>query len=213
MPSVQNLNTDLVISNKVNPTADITLSTRTVFIDGNLTVGGNTTTVTKVEMEVSDNTITLNKGGGGASGVVLGTAGIEVDRKNNSGTGLANVAIRWNETFDKWEITNDGVTYGNITSTTGAASIQIVDDLVPTLGGNLNTLDRTVFSSNTAYIKFANNVAITVTSVAPSALVANTVVSAQNPDLGQSGLYTTTVTYGNNELITKRKAVWYSLIM
>ena len=213
MPSVQNLNTDLVISNKVNPTADITLSTRTVFIDGNLTVGGNTTTVTKVEMEVSDNTITLNKGGGGASGVVLGTAGIEVDRKNNSGTGLANVAIRWNETFDKWEITNDGVTYGNITSTTGSASIQIVDDLVPTLGGNLNTLDRTVFSSNTAYIKFANNVAITVTSVAPSALVANTVVSAQNPDLGQSGLYTTTVTYGNNELITKRKAVWYSLIM
>ena len=213
MPSVQNLNTDLVISNKVNPTADITLSTRTVFIDGNLTVGGNTTTVTKVEMEVSDNTITLNKGGGGASGVVLGTAGIEVDRKNNSGSGLANVAIRWNETFDKWEITNDGVTYGNITSTTGAASIQIVDDLVPTLGGNLNTLDRTVFSSNTAYVKFADNVAITVTSVAPSALVANTVVSAQNPDLGQSGLYTTTVTYGNNELITKSKAVWYSLIM
>jgi hypothetical protein len=67
MPSVQNLNTDLVITNKVNPAADITLSTRTVFIDGNLTVGGNTTTVTKVEMEVSDNTITLNKGGGGAS--------------------------------------------------------------------------------------------------------------------------------------------------
>jgi hypothetical protein len=44
MPSVQNLNTDLVISNKVNPGADITLATRTVFIDGNLTVGGNTTT-------------------------------------------------------------------------------------------------------------------------------------------------------------------------
>ena len=213
MPSVQNLNTDLVISNKVNPTADITLSTRTVFIDGNLTVGGNTTTVTKVEMEVSDNTITLNKGGGGASGVVLGTAGIEVDRKNNSGTGLANVAIRWNETFDKWEITNDGSTYANISSSSGLSSVSIVDDLVPTLGGNLNTLDRTVFSSNTAYVKFANNVAITVTSVAPSALVANTVVSAQNPDLGQSGLYTTTVTYGNNELITKRKAVWYSLIM
>ena len=213
MPSVQNLNTDLVISNKVNPTADITLSTRTVFIDGNLTVGGNTTTVTKVEMEVSDNTITLNKGGGGASGVVLGTAGIEVDRKNNSGSGLANVAIRWNETFDKWEITNDGSTYANISSSSGLSSVSIVDDLVPTLGGNLNTLNRTVFSSNTAYVKFANNVAITVTSVAPSALVANTVVSAQNPDLGQSGLYTTTVTYGNNELITKRKAVWYSLIM
>lgn len=213
MPSVQNLNTDLVISNKVNPTADITLATRTVFIDGNLTVGGNTTTVTKVEMEVSDNIITLNKGGGGATGVVLGVSGIEIDRKNSAGSGLANVAIRWNEIFDKWEITNDGITYANITSTTGSASIQIVDDLVPTLGGNLNTLNRSIFSSNTAYVRFANNVAINVTSVAPDALAANTVVSAQTPDLGQSGLYTTTVSFGNNELITKRKAVWYSLIM
>jgi hypothetical protein len=213
MPSVQNLNTDLVITNKVNPAADITLATRTVFIDGNLTVGGNTTTVTKVEMEVSDNIITLNKGGGGASGVVLGVSGIEVDRKNSSGTGLANVAIRWNEAFDKWQITNDGTTYGNISSSSGVGATAVIDDPAPQLGGNLDVLNRTVFSSNTAYVKFANNVAITVTSVAPSSLAANTVVSAQSPDLGQSGLYTTTVTYGNNELITKSKAVWYSLIM
>ena len=170
MSAVQNLNTDLLISTKVNPTADITLSTRTVFIDGNLQVGGNTTTVTKTELEVSDNTITVNKGGGGATGVVLGTAGLEVDRKNSSGTGLANVAIRWNETFDKWQLTNDGSTYGNISSSSGLSSISIVDDLTPALGGNLNTYARTIYSSNVAVVTFDSNLSIKNTATVPSSV-------------------------------------------
>jgi hypothetical protein len=46
--------------------------------------------------------ITLNKGEIGA-GVTLGQAGLEVDRGS-----LANVRLRWNETFDTWQITSDG---------------------------------------------------------------------------------------------------------
>lgn len=213
MASVQNLNTDLLISNKVNPAADITLATRTVFIDGNLTVGGNTTTVTKVEMEVSDNIITLNKGGGGASGVVLGTAGIEVDRKNSTGTGLANVAIRWNETYDKWQITNDGTLYGNITTSSGAAAVAIVDDLNPQLGGNLDVLARSIFSSNTSVVTFDSNLAIQNTAVVPSAIAGYNVVYTQAPNSGGSGIYVTNTTNTNRELASTRKAIVYSLVL
>jgi hypothetical protein len=213
MPSVQNLNTDLVITNKVNPAADITLATRTVFIDGNLTVGGNTTTVTKVEMEVSDNTITLNKGGGGAGGVVLGVAGIEVDRKDGTGSGLANVSIRWNETFDKWQITNDGTTYGNITTSSGAAAVAIIDDSAPQLGGNLDVLARTIFSSNTAQVIIDSNLAIKNTNTVPSAIAGYNVIYTQAPNSGGSGLFVTNTTNTNRELASTRKAIVYSMVL
>jgi len=213
MPSVQNLNTDLVISNKVNPGADITLATRTVFIDGNLTVGGNTTTVTKVEMEVSDNIITLNKGGGGASGVVLGVSGIEIDRKDNIGTGLANVAIRWNETFDKWQITNDGATYGNISSSSGVGATALVDDPDPTLGANLNVLARTIYSGNTSVITFDSNLAVKNTNLIPGAIAGYSVVYTQAPNSGGSGIFVTNTTNTNRELASTRKAVVYSLVL
>lgn len=213
MSAVQNLNTDLLISTKVNPAADITLSTRTVFIDGNLQVGGNTTTVTKTELEVSDNTITVNKGGGGASGVVLGYAGLEVDRKNSSGTGLANVSIRWNETYDKWQVTNDGSTFANISASSGVGSIAVIDDPAPQLGGNLDTLARTIYSSNVAVVKFDSNLSVKNTAVAPSAISNYNVIYSQTPNGGGSGLYVTNTTNSNRELASSRKAIVYSLVL
>lgn len=213
MPSVQNFNTDLLISTQINPAADITFATRTVFIDGNLQVGGNTTTVNKVELEVSDNIITINKGGGGASGVVLGTAGIEIDRKNSAGSGLANVAIRWNETVDKWQITNDGTSYGNITTSSGVGAIAIVDDLSPTLGGNLNTLARTIYSSNVAVVTIDSNLSVKNTAVAPSAIAGYNVIYTQTPNSGGSGIFVTNTTNTNRELASTRQAIVYSLVL
>lgn len=213
MSSVQNYNTDLLITNKVNPTANIIFATRTVFIDGNLQVGGNTTTVSKVELEVSDNIITLNKGGGGASGVVLGSAGIEIDRKDSAGSGLANVAIRWNETFDKWQITNDGTTYGNISSSSGAGASAVVDDPAPQLGANLDVLARTIFSSNTAQVTFDSNLAIKNTNLIPNAIAGYNVVYTQAPNAGGSGIFVTNTTNANRELASTRKAVVYSLVL
>lgn len=213
MPSVQSLNADLVITNKINPAADITLATRTVFIDGNLQVGGNTTTVTKTELEVSDNIITLNKGGGGASGVVLGTAGIEIDRKNTSGSGLANVAIRWNETVDKWQITSDGSTYANISSSSGTFAVAIVDDLTPKLGGNLDVLARTIFSSNTSTVIFDSNLSIKNTNLIPNSVAGYNVVYTQAPNSGGSGIFVTNTTNTNRELASVRKAIVYSMVL
>jgi hypothetical protein len=79
-----------------------------ITISGDLTVFGTTTSLSAVDLEISDNTILLNSGETGA-GVTLGTAGIEIDRGTES-----NVTLRWNETTDTWQITFDGVTYYDI---------------------------------------------------------------------------------------------------
>lgn len=117
MAVVKNLNTDYIISTAGNSLSNITLTTNTVFVQGNLVVGGNSSAVTKTDLAITDNIITLNKGETG-SGVTLGLAGISVDR------GLsANVSIEWNEGIGKWTLTNDGSTFqaistGSISSAT-----------------------------------------------------------------------------------------------
>ena len=121
MAAFKRLNSDLTITNKINPLANITLSTNTVFIDGNLFVGGNTTSINKTEMSVTDNIINLNSGETG-SGVTLNYSGISVDR------GLAaNVAILWDEPNGQWTLTNDGTNYVTIAT---QAVIQQADPVV-----------------------------------------------------------------------------------
>jgi hypothetical protein len=119
MAAIKSLNTDYIITNKINSSANITLSTNTVYVDGNLVVGGNTTSVTKTDLSISDNIITVNTGEVGA-GVTLNTAGLAVDRGS-----LANVSIVWDETLDKWTLTNDGTTFQTISvgATSGISSI------------------------------------------------------------------------------------------
>lgn len=114
MTAVKSLNDDYIITNKIKPSANITLATNTVFIQGNLYVGGNATAVTKTDLNITDNIITINAGETGP-GVTLNTAGLNVDRGS-----LANVAILWNETQGTWTLTNDGTTYEAIQ--TGSAT-------------------------------------------------------------------------------------------
>jgi hypothetical protein len=121
MATVKSLNADYNITNKINPLANVTISTNTVFIDGNLFVGGNSTNVYKTDLNVTDNTIMVNAGETGP-GVTLNTAGLAVDRGS-----LANVAILWDETLGAWTLTNDGTTYDAIQtgSATAATSPQV----------------------------------------------------------------------------------------
>ena len=110
MPVVKRLNDDFVIDNKIKANANITLSTNTVYIQGNLVVGGNATAITKTDLNITDNIITVNAGETGP-GVTLGTAGLNVDRGS-----LANVALLWSEPIGKWVLTDDGTTYEAIQS-------------------------------------------------------------------------------------------------
>lgn len=206
MAAVKNLNTDYIISTKVSPLANITLATHTLFVQGNLIVGGNASTVSKTDLAITDNIIILNKGESGA-GVTLLTSGLQIDRGTQ-----ANVQLVWNETNKKWSLTNDGITYANISTSSGSGGITVRDDPAPQLGGNLDVLSRNIFSSNTAYVNFNTNVAIKTTTVIPTAESGYTVVYAQNANTGGSGIYVTNNAFTQQELITKQRAVAYSII-
>jgi hypothetical protein len=81
-----------------------------VTISGNLVVVGNTTYVNSSQTLIADNILTLNAAINQASAPVL-NAGIEIDRGID-----ANVYVLWNETIDKWTVTNDGTNYYGIAS-------------------------------------------------------------------------------------------------
>lgn len=75
-----------------------------VIISGNLTVNGTTTTVNTENLYVSDNIISLNSDF--STGTPTENAGIAVRRG-----GFAEVSLRWNESDDDWEVTEDGTAY------------------------------------------------------------------------------------------------------
>jgi hypothetical protein len=107
---------------RLNNGSNITLDTDSVIVTGNLHVLGNVTTINTTETNILDKIITLNAGETG-NGVTGGgnVSGIAIDRGfSGPSTRNANVDLRWNENYDKWEFTNDGVTYSNIGAATSA---------------------------------------------------------------------------------------------
>ena len=93
-----------------NIAGDVNISGSTV-ISGDLTVSGTTTTINTEEILLADNIITLNSNYTGSTPTE--NAGIEVNRGS-----LFNSQVRWNETTDIWEFTNDGNVYRPIPYTT-----------------------------------------------------------------------------------------------
>ena len=186
---------------KLNTT--YTLDTTDVDISGNLHVTGftnvtiyDTNTISVTNTNVADRTIALNVGetawgvGGNAA---PGQSGIIVDR------GLqANVALRWNEIYDNWEITTDGTTYSNISTTVGGLTA-VVQDTTPQLGGNLET--------NGFHIQFDN--ILTTPSAVPGAVL----LGASDPGSAGSGLFVVNSGTASDELVTKSKAIVFSIIL
>jgi len=87
-------------------TNDTITSKGHMVVEGNLTVSGTATAINTTQTTINDNIITLNND---ATGTPSQNAGIEVERGD-----ATNVALRWNETTDKWQITTDGSSYGDI---------------------------------------------------------------------------------------------------
>ena len=92
------------------PTFTGTLTANNVTVSGNLTVSGTTTSINTETLTVDDNIIILNNNEAGTPSV---NAGIEVERGTST-----NVVLRWNETTDCWEFTNDGTNYQRIITDT-----------------------------------------------------------------------------------------------
>ena len=185
MSTVKRLTGDYTIDT-IGATANVIVDSHTLKVLGNLEVYGNSVTITTANLAVTDNFITLNEGETGA-GVTLGTAGFYIDR----GT-AANVGVRWNETLDKWQATENGTTWSFILQSNvgGTGITRVHDDALPSLGGNLNIWNRSIYAN-----------------------VANVVVYANTVGTGQTGLYVNTAVSTNRELITKTKSIIYGLIL
>lgn len=87
-----------------------------------------------------DNLLRINAGG---SGPPSRNSGLVVDRGNKK-----DVDIRWNESKDEWEFTNDGVTYESFSASQFQVGTKVIDDTVAS--GNSRVLDlSTLFSPST----------------------------------------------------------------
>ena len=102
-----------VAGQAVATTSNVTFNDLTV--SGNLTVSGTTTAINTSTLNVADNVVVLNND---VTGSPTENAGIEVERGTST-----NVLLRWNETNDVWELTNDGTNYSPI-ATEGYVSTQ-----------------------------------------------------------------------------------------
>lgn len=185
MSTVKRISGDYTI-HTIGNNSNVTVQTHTLNIAGNLLVSGDLTSVTSANLAIADNTIILNQGETGA-GVTLGYSGIEIDRGS-----LTNVGLRWDESESAWQATEDGSTWKFLLQSNvgGGGLTALVDDTSPTLGGNLNITNYTIYDTS-----------------AETVLYANTVGS------GTTGLYVDNNTNQNRELITKTRALVYSLIM
>jgi len=202
-----------------NNSDTITLATTSplgVIITGNLTVLGNSTQVESNVTSITDNFVTLNAGENGNGVSILGTtSGLIIDRGTAPG---GNVKLQWNEPLKVWQVSGvtsgspgDGTLFSNLaTSTTG--STVVFDDKAPVLGGNLNANGFTIYANAT--VNFGANLLLINTATTPNVAVANsTIVYASTPGAGTSGLYVLNSQAAGQELVTKARALGFSLLL
>ena len=96
---------------------NISFSGQSVTISGNLIVQGTTTQTTTSSSNVESNFMILNAG---LTGNPTNNAGIRVNRGNQS-----NVEIRFNETSNQFEFTNDGTTFNQLGSVADSLAFSI----------------------------------------------------------------------------------------
>lgn len=186
-------------------------------IHGNLVVLGTSTSIQSTDTFISDNKITLSKGLDPAVAVAGSIrTGIEVDRG-----ALPRTAILWNENTKKWQLTNDGATYTNIATATGGSGYitAVIEDLSPQLGANLDVNGSSITSFANVVIAPWGNLQLDavlqlkkITAIPPADIPGYNLLYAGNVVGGGTGLYVTNDKQYNQELITKKKAVVYSLI-
>ena len=223
MPTVKKTSGNYVIQTPYKTGADsnITLDTDNVYITGNLTIAGDTFHANVTNSDITDRLIVLNYGetGNGVANVsgISGTSGIIIDRGTAPG---GNVRLIWNESTSTWQVSGmfpgapgDGNQYLNIATTTGGTAISaVVQDPNPVLGGNLNVDGRTIYGNigvtlqGVVELRNANTVPI-------SAFSTSTILYANISGAGTTGLYVLNDQAINEELITKRRAFGFSLLL
>ena len=234
MSIVKNTSAPYII-HTLNASDPIILDSGNVIIRGNLEIfgTGTSTTINTVETLVYDQIYTLNAGYNIDPPSSTLTSGMEVFRGNNR----PSMQILWFEGAAPpgWRISTETATFfaGNNTTiydrlfrhistydpNNGYNIQNIIDDPSPQLGGDLDTLDRVIFTSNvgigTANVRVDSNLSLHKYSTISTSIVPDYVtVTAGNVQTGGTGLYVTTdeSNVQGLELISKKRSILYSLI-
>ena len=181
---------DVVIGNNLTVTGDLTVSGSTVYLN-------------VIDLLVEDNIIVLNSGVSASPSL---NAGIEIERGTS-----ANTSIRWNESTDVWQFTNDGTNFYSIQDFDTALGTKTTDNL--TQGStNLYYTDEKAQDAVAAAIAAGTHTNITITyndatnslDFVGSASISNeTIQDAVAPLLVHANHTNVTATYddANNEII------------
>jgi len=141
-------------------TGNVTVSNN-LIVSGNLTVNGSTTTVNTETVTIDDNIIVLNNN---ATGSPTENAGVEIERGTST-----NVQLRWNETTDKWQFTNDGTNFTDLGA--GGATISETAPSAPEAGAlwfNSNSAQTFVYYDSSWIEIGATAMGATVSTTAPN---------------------------------------------
>ena len=141
-----------------------------MIVNGDLTVNGTATAIHTTETTINDNIIVLNND---VTGTPTENAGLQIERGL-----LPNVELRWNESDDKWQISNTSGVYSNITTAADIHVPTVVSDSTGLTSFNSSTQTITVndkFVKNDADDAIAGH--LTITKAGETAL---SVVGADN---------------------------------
>lgn len=185
MSTVNRISGDYTIQS-ISPESNVYIQTHTLEVTGNLLISGDLTSVTSANLVITDNTIVLNQGETGA-GVTLEHAGLEIDRGTEP-----TVGVRWYEPDGAWQATEDGVNWRFLLQSNvgGGGLTALSDDPAPTLTANLNITNHAIYDTTSAVSLYSSPVGS-----------------------GTTGIYVDTSTAQGRELITKTRALVYSLIL
>ena len=194
----------------------VEIEATSLTVTGSLIVAGDTTEVNSTNLAITDKTIVLNKGELGAGVTSPVHSGIEIER----GT-ATNVGLRYNDTSDAWELTNDGATWANVLSGASVGILNVVEDLSPQLGGPLDVNGQTITSASngdiiidpngSGQLKINHEVSLQNQGSDPSSTASYNKLYAKTPGNGGSGVFFVNST-SSDELVSKTKAMVFALI-
>lgn len=193
----------------LNAADNVSITTNTVLINGNLEVGGNLTYINVEELDIRDPFIMLNSSN---TATYAANSGILTHKTASDYAGL-----RWNNAASQWETTSSTSAAGDTGTWTaigsgsgglpGGANTQIQFNDAGVFGGSGNlTFDKVTGALTIQGYEVLGNIG---TTPAP---IANTVIMYNNTQgTGGTGVFVRSGTV-NDELVSKSKAIIFGLI-
>ena len=192
----------------LNSADNVTITTHTLEVVGNLDVSGNLTYINVTELNIQDPFILLNASN---TGSYASNSGVLTHTSVSTFAG-----IRYNATATQWEISSSTDTTGlsgtwsaiaTGTATVGGANTQVQFNDGGSFGGNANlTFDKAVSKLTVLGHLVLGNIGTTPSSTANAAALYNKAVGS-----GGTGVYVKSSTV-DDELVSKSAAIVFAII-